>query len=70
MAITQRTVEEASKYILESIENWKSTGQVQILAQNGHPFLSKADSNSCGKRTVIPAENGHGFLLKADSRPF
>jgi hypothetical protein len=27
MTITQRTAEEASKYILESIENWKSAGQ-------------------------------------------
>lgn len=44
--------------------------RVHILGQSGHTFLSKADSNSCGKRTVIPAENGHGFLLKADSHPF
>jgi gas vesicle protein len=27
MAITQRTVEEASKYIQDSIEDWKKTGQ-------------------------------------------
>ena len=27
MAVTQRTVEEASKYILDSIEDWKNSGQ-------------------------------------------
>jgi hypothetical protein len=27
MTITQRTVEEAGKYILDSIEDWKNTGQ-------------------------------------------
>jgi len=40
---------------------------LNILEQNGHPFLLKTDSNSCEKRTAIPAEFGHGFLRKTDN---
>jgi hypothetical protein len=31
---------------------------VHIPGQNGHPFRTKADSNSVLKRTLIPAQSG------------
>jgi hypothetical protein len=40
--------------------NWKNLG-VYIPAQSGHPFRSKADSDSGVIRTAIPGESGHFF---------
>jgi len=50
-------------------KNKRGNAYLHILAQNGHLFLLKTDSNSCAKRTAILAESGHGFLRKTDSRP-
>jgi hypothetical protein len=71
MANTQRTVEEASKYILDSIEGWKSKGQdkkIISLSNWAERWNSKNGGHVTKMREILKTIRGLELIIKRNKK--